>query len=170
MSKHTQPLSVILLKSMQIAIDEITNEIIQQGHSNTGALVRSVKPHIKLIEDGLRGEITMLDRYIFIQNKTPGARIPFAGGRKGKGKIKSKYIQALISFFKRKGAENAVSAAFATAHKQKKEGRPTKGSFLFSKNGRRTGFLNYSLKNIEQRIYERLSIDISKYINFTING
>ena len=31
--KHTQPLSVILLKSMQIAIDEITNEIIQQGHS-----------------------------------------------------------------------------------------------------------------------------------------
>jgi hypothetical protein len=170
MGKHDQPLSVMLLKSMQIAIDEITNELKQQGHNNTGALIRSIKPHIKIISDGLRGEITMLDRYVFIQNRTPGARIPFAGRRKGRGKGKSKYIQGLISFFKSKGAQNPISAAFATAYTQKKEGRPSKGSFLFTKNGRRTGFLNYSLKNIEQRIYERLSIDISKYINLQING
>ena len=95
-------------------------------------------------------------------------RIPFAGGARAKGRLKSKYIQAPISFFQAQRAENAVSAAFATVT-SKKDGRPTKAHFC-SQNGSRTGFLNYSLKNIEQRIYERLSIDIYKYIQFQING
>lgn len=163
-----KPLSVIILNSLEIAISEIKKELADQGHNHSGKLSRSIKPHLKLISDGIRGEITMLERYIFINTRTPGARIPFSG-RTGRGG-KSKFIQALIKYFREKGFANPKRAAFATAYKMKKEGRPTKGSRLFSKNGRRTGFLEHGLKDIEERIYERLRIDITKYIKFEING
>lgn len=144
----------------------ITQELIAQGHNNTGALIGSITRRIKSLDDGMVGEISMNDYYNFVNDRTPGSRIPFSGSR-GKGG-KSLYIQALIKFFKQKGAENPISAAFATAHKQKKEGRPTRGSFLHSSNGRRTGFQEASLKAIEDEVYSQMGGDIEKIMELSI--
>lgn len=148
----------IIKKSLAIASQEFEIELEGQGHAG---LIKTMEERIRVVEGEVTGEIYMAYYYQFVNNFTPPAKIPFSG-RTGKGGT-SKYIEALIRFFERKGADNPKSAAFATAYTQKKEGRPTKGSYLFAPNGRRTGFLEYSLDKIEERIYNQLAEDLYQY-------
>lgn len=159
-------LQEIIEQSLRIASEEIKSELMAQGHNNTGALINSIEGIVRDIEGGIRGELYMLERYIYINNPTPSSRIPY-GGRTGAGGT-SKYIQGLIEFFKSKGAQDPKAAAFATAAKHKKEGRPTRGSYLFSNNGRRLGFLEASIIPIRERVYAQLEKDIEQYIELQV--
>jgi hypothetical protein len=153
-------LNTIISRALDIAVKAIKKELRDQGHNNSKQLSDSIEGKIITVTNGLRGELYMLDRYKFINLYS--SNIPFSGSR-GVAK-KSKYIQALIKFFKSKGAKNPISAAFATAWKQKKEGRPTKGSYLFSKNKRRTGFLDVGLASVEEQIFELISTEVNNAI------
>lgn len=157
-------LQTIFDKALDLAIQEIQEELRNQGYGG-GPLEKDIVK--KLVQaEGLTGELWMNFYYQWVNNPTPGARIPFSG-RTGKGGT-SKYIQALIDFFKRKGAKNAISAAFATAYTQKREGRPTRGSYRFSRNGKRTGFLQESLPRIQERIFSLISQEVERYIQLEI--
>lgn len=152
----------IIISMLEIAREEISIELKAQGHDSSGQLVGSIETKINETIEGMRGELYMAYYYEFVNNFTPPSKIPF-GGRSGRGG-KSKYIEGLISFFTRLAAQNPISRAFATAYTQKKEGRPTKGSYLFSSNGRRTGFLEAAHSKIAERGLDKIAEDYEKYI------
>lgn len=152
----------IIISLLEIAREEISVELRAQGHDQSGKLVASIETKINETIEGFRGELYMAYYYEFVNNFTPPSRIPF-GGRSGRGG-KSKYIEGLIDFFTRLAAQNPISRAFATAWTQKREGRPTKGSYLFSSNGRRTGFLEAAHEKISERGLNQIAEDYEKFI------
>lgn len=128
---------------------QLREELREQGHYLTGALQNSIE--YRIYPRGTTvvvAEMMALDYGVFMELGVPASRIPYSGGRQGGGG-KSKYIQGLITFFQKRGLgeREAMSAAFATANVQKREGMPTNGSFAFSSNGRRTGFVSETLEN-----------------------
>ena len=76
------------------------------------------------------------------------ARVPY---RRGAGAGESKYIDALIRWIEvikpGLGEAETKSFAFAIANKAKQEGHPTKGSFSFTQNGRRTEWVKFAITN-----------------------
>lgn len=84
--------------------------------------------------------INMPAHYEIVNRGIKRNRIPFG---KKTGQKTSKYINALIDFFKSKGKseKNSKSFAFATAKKQKEEGMSTIASKRFSETGQRQKFI-----------------------------
>lgn len=134
------------------AIDELIKQFVAQGHKHTGKFINTLRKEIKKLPGVVQGLIYMQDYGTYVNNGVSAANIPFSGtAAKGQGKgTRSKYIMGLQSYFIFKGLseKEALSAAFATAHKHKKEGMPSKGSFSFSQNGKRTGFIQDSIDNL----------------------
>lgn len=122
---------------------DIKQELTDQGHVHTGKLLKSVKFNVNETSD-INLDVEMLDYHQFVEHGVKATRIPFGGKRTGKKR--SKYIEALIAYFKAKGKalKEAKAAAFATAHKHKEEGMPTKASKAYSKNNRRLDFIKES--------------------------
>lgn len=129
---------------------ELRRELREQGHYLTGALHDSIEYRVyKRGSTVAIAEMMSLDYGLILEVGVPASRIPFSGSRRGAGGGTSKYIQGLVTFFQKRGLNEreALSAAFATANVQKREGMPTNGSFAFSSNGRRTGFVSETLEN-----------------------
>lgn len=146
--------------------EDIKSELRLQGHVNTGELIKSVQSGVINKTDGADLEIEMNDYHVFVEHGVKAGRIPFGGRSKaGRGGV-SKYIQGLINYFisKGKSKEEAKRAAFATAHKHKDEGMPTKNSYKYSKNGRRLEFINEGTKSTKQ--IEQLETDILDQVDF----
>lgn len=150
MSRFESQLKKILSQNGQGIVSEIQNELKDQGHYNSGKLYKSTKSSISQTSEGFNLDVEMLDYQTYVEHGVKAGRIPF-GGKRSSAKT-SKYIQGLISFFRTKGLSNkeARGAAFATAHKHKMEGMPTKSSYRFSSNGRRLSFINESTKASKQ--------------------
>ncbi|MCS6930524.1 MAG: hypothetical protein NZM43_13635, partial [Saprospiraceae bacterium] len=129
-----------LEQQMRILRDLLAKELAEQGHRNTGALERSLTYEVKREGDKVVGAMMANIYAIYLEFGVPANRIPYTPGS---GAKRSKYIQGLITYFTTKGLNpsEAKSAAFATANVHKREGMPTRASFNFSSNGRRTGFL-----------------------------
>lgn len=127
-------------------IQELQKELTDQGHILTGKLRDSIELTDINIRNNSQEAFVSLQSYFEIldQGVRPG-RIPF---NPGSGRKSSKYIDALIKFWMLKkglGQEEATRAAFALAHKHKREGMPTQSSWQFSKNGRRMEFFTRTL-------------------------
>lgn len=163
-----------LLKVSGLGISEdIKSELRLQGHVNTGELIKSVQSGVINQTDGVDLEIEMNDYHVFVEHGVKAGRIPFGGRSKGGRGQTSKYIEGLIKFWTAKGKskEEAKRAAFATAHKQKSEGMPTRQSYEHSKNGRRTQFLNESTKStrqineLENNLIDQVDFEAQKILN-----
>ena len=130
---------------------ELRKELREQGHYLTGALHNSIEYRVyKRGSTVAIAEMMSLDYGLIMEVGVPASRIPYGGNRRGGGGGgTSKYIQGLVTFFQKRGLgeREAMSAAFATANVQRREGMPTNGSFAFSSNGRRTGFVSETLEN-----------------------
>ena len=131
---------------------ELRKELREQGHYLTGALHDSIEYRVYKRGSTIAvAEMMSLDYGLILEVGVPASRIPFSGTRRGGGASgrTSKYIQGLVTFFQKRGLSEreAFSAAFATANVQRREGMPTNGSFAFSANGRRTGFVSETLEN-----------------------
>lgn len=126
----------ILTEVGKVLNTELRNILKAKGHFNTGQLEGSIKSTIT--NDNLSGE--MFDYGHIVDDGTPAARIPF---RPGSGAKSSKYIDALIIYFRGKGLneKEAKSAAFATAKTQLKEGMSTRNSVRYSTTGNRNNFV-----------------------------
>ena len=141
------------------ALALIAEEWKKQGHNLTGKFVNELTYNISTNSESTK--IDLIDgnenAYGVILNKgVPADKIPFSPGSGAKS---SKYIAGLTNYAKlRMGAsdKDAVSIAFAIAHKHKKEGMPTQASKKYSKTGERTRFV----EAVETKITEIIKKEI----------
>lgn len=133
-------------------ISALSEELIAQGHRNTGALIKSFEGRVR--PDKLGVEIWGEKYAYYIDKGVKANRIPYTKGR-GRGG-KSKYIQALIEYFRQKGAADPKAAAFATANMHRKGGMPTNRSIRFSRTGARRGFIKFAFSKNKEQIDKEL--------------
>lgn len=119
-------------------------ELEQQGHRATGKLINSIAQRV---QDELNEAILYIEYLRYGNAVNTGVRPSRVPYTQGSGKRTSKFITALAEWVRLKRItsgldKDVMRATFAIARKMKKEGIPTKGSFRFSKNGRRTGWLD----------------------------
>lgn len=149
--------------------DLLAKELAEQGHRNTGALERSLSYEVKRNSDKVVGTMTANMYAIFLEFGVPASRIPYTPGS---GAKRSKYIAGLIQYFTTKGLSDseAKSAAFATARAHKREGMPTRASYRFSSNGRRTGFIRNTLSSELPTVVDELKSAGGKEVAIAIAG
>jgi len=139
-------LEKVLLKELNGWQDSLKQELKAQGHVLTGQLLNSIRFELTREGSKIVGVFFAADYGLIVNFGVKAANIPYGGGKTGAKT--SKYIQGLFSFFRRKGLSEreSLSAAFATAKTHKREGMPSRGSFKYSENGRRTGWIKEALK------------------------
>jgi len=135
-------------------------EIRAQGHVATGRGVNSLEG---VVIDG-RGERIVgglfVEEYMIIQDEgVTAARIPYSPGS---GRRFSRFIQGLIRWSEvvKPGMadEERLGFAIAVAKTMKKEGMPTRGSYSFSRNGRRTGWIESGVEDQREKIENELAL------------
>ena len=152
-----------------LIVDELRRQYRLQGHNLTGKLIASIEEKVTLTVTGAKVQVLIVDYGVIINNGTPASRIPYTPGS-GRGGT-SKYIQGLQNFARLRmglNAREALSVAFAIAKKQSKEGMPTKGSFRFSKNGKRTGAIEDTLEIIDNKIVELTSDFVEEIVTMNL--
>ena len=137
-------------------IVRLGQELTEQGHNLSGELIKSLEYQVRENAKGITISFLSSEYGEYVNRGVAADRVPFGGGRGGT----SKYIQGLIRFVERrmnlKGKE-ATSVAFAIARSHKREGMPTRGSYQYSRNGRRTGWVDTILTDDEQKIKDFVS-------------
>jgi hypothetical protein len=108
----------------------------------------------------------------FVNVGVSADRIPF-GGRKTGAKT-SAYIQGLIKYVLNRmgiGGAQGISIAFAIANAHKEQGMPTwkggksgRGSYAYTKTGKRTEFIEEAFKKGEKEIDEIVEGELSNYV------
>lgn len=133
-------------------------ELAQQGHKATGNLIRSIEPEITQSDlDLLVGAIFVLDYGIEVDTGTPASQIPTPADA---GRWR-RYLQELLDWTFVIEPNIRLNERWrwvrGTAKAHAREGRPTKASVRFSKNGRRTGWIKHSFETPEaQNEFKRL--------------
>lgn len=134
-------------------IKALQMELIEQGHKATGNLVNSFEQRALSLPNSLVLEILMDDYGVYVNN----------GRQKGGKKVP---IDVLVAWIERKaivsGDKKVKSLAFAIQQTIHKEGSPTKGSFRFSNNGRRKGFIDFVISEELNDIYNELEEQVFK--------
>lgn len=122
----------------KLIIASLQKELIQQGHQASGNLVNSFEQRVIEVPNSIVIEILMDEYGIYVNEgrKTGGKKVP---------------INVLVDWIERKaivnGDKEVKGLAFAIQQTIHKEGIPTKGSFKFSNNGRRKGFIDFVIDN-----------------------
>lgn len=153
------------------AIQYIGDEWEAQGHNMTGAFRQDMRYEIERGTDSVKIRVydgTERGYGKILDDGVPADRIPFTPGV-SRAK-RSKYIQGLIGYAKqRMGAadKDAISIAFAIAHKHAQEGMPTKASERFSRTGARTRFVEAVSDRIKEMVKKEIneSIKNGNYVN-----
>lgn len=154
-------------------LKEILAEAARQGHTLSGKLAREAKvvTYGNPLLDDLIGVQVLLPPYATQLDKgVKRNRVPFASNRTRNRNRKgtSDYIGALMDFFKKRypsaSTARTKELAIRTAKVAKITGHPTPGSFQYSTNNARLGFIeksvaNTSLKAIESKMNIRPFIE-----------
>jgi hypothetical protein len=139
-------------------VRDIRKELATQGHNLSGSLSNSVQGKITSDdEDGFELDIEHVKYGTYVNYGVDASRIAYYPGS---GRKTSLYIQALTDWVQRRGMATEEKAArgiaFAIARTHKKEGMPSRGSYAFSGNGRRTGFVTYTADQAEPDIEQAI--------------
>ena len=143
----------LLQEPANLLKNELIESLKDQGHYNTGRLAESLEVEITQQGGIMKATIRMLDYGLILETGVPASRVPF-GGQRG---AFSEYLQGLMDSY---GWD--LGTAIRVAKTAKIEGRPTAGSFKFSKNGKRTGFIadvltsTQTLDKVAQIVLEKL--------------
>lgn len=167
----TQEARNILEQLTDFLAGAIGEEIILQGHNNTGSLLESVRLTINEVFSGIVIEASTLDYGTYLNTGRRAGTMP--------------PVNAIKRWVEQRGIasqeKEVNSIAWAIATKIKQEGIPTRGAMKFSKNGRRTNWIEAVLFDNEQIITDYIEramgaqieivlTDITKQINRVING
>ena len=131
----------------KLIIASLQKELLGQGHKATGNLINSFEQRDIELPNSIVIEILMDEYGIYVNEgrKTGGKKVP---------------ISVLVEWIERKaiasGDKEVKSLAFAIQNTIHKEGIPTKGSFKFSNNGRRKGFIDFVIDNELDDVYNEL--------------
>lgn len=154
----------IMVRIMLVLKAGAQKELEDQGHVLTGKLRDSIQVQAREVENEvIRGIMTGEPYGLALNDGVPGENIPYT---RGSGAKSSKYIDGLIRFFKLRGKSDieAKRAAFATANVHKKEGMPSRGSFRYSKNGRRKGFIDHAVADNYEDIDKMIETELGDWI------
>ena len=131
----------------KLIIASLQKELIEQGHKATGNLVNSFEQRVIELPNSIVIEILMDEYGIYVNEgrKSGGKKVP---------------INVLVDWIEKRaiasGDKEVKSLAFAIQQTIHKEGMPTKGSFKFSNNGRRKGFIDFVIDNELDEVYKEL--------------
>jgi hypothetical protein len=131
----------------KLIIASLQKELLGQGHKATGNLINSFEQRVIELPNSIVIEILMDEYGIYVNEgrKTGGKKVP---------------INVLVEWIERKaiasGDKEVKSLAFAIQNTIHKEGIPTKGSFKFTNNGRRKGFIDFVIDNELDDVYNEL--------------
>lgn len=155
----------LLQKTGDLINYNLAIEIAAQGHHLTGGLERSIKGSVIIAGSANILTGTMAFYGGILNAGVTADRIPYSDTPTGAKT--SKYIEGLKAFWMLKGLseKEATSAAFATAKKQKKEGMPTAGSYLFSETGQRKRFIQIVDDAISPEVNNMISDGFDTIIN-----
>ena len=137
----------------KLIIASLQKELLGQGHKATGDLINSFEQRVIELPNSIVIEILMNEYGIYVNEgrKTGGKKVP---------------ISVLVEWIERKaiasGDKDVKSMAFAIQNTIHKEGIPTKGSFKFSNNGRRKGFIDFVIDNELDGVYNELEQQVFK--------
>jgi hypothetical protein len=159
----------LLQKAGHILSSGLVYELVNQGHHLTGALENSIKSEVVATENQTTNTGTMFLYGMYVNFGVAPDRIPYGGTPTGAKT--SRYIQGLKSFWMLKGLseEKALSAAFATAKKQKIEGMPTVGSYQFSDTGQRRWFILNTGGKVDLQLDQIMSDGLDGIIDTLFN-
>lgn len=143
--------------------DELKEELRAQGHYLTGALERSIDSKFVDQGDTIAREIVANDYAETLNTGIPSSKINIndAGYIAGL----TRYAEQRFGYF----GEQAKTVAFQIAAKHKKEGMPTKNSYQYSENNRRTHAIDVSVENnleTDRLMESGLSQEIDEVFNF----
>lgn len=153
-----------------LAIQAVAIEWKAQGHNLTGKAIQELETRIVEKADSTIIEGYVIDYMATINEGVPASRIPYT---RGSGARSSQYIRGLTDYVKRrmgKSDREAQKIAFAIASRHKREGMPTRASRRFSKTGKRTGFIEQALTDIEPELAQLIEQGVEKSINFVIDS
>lgn len=135
-------------------------ELVQQGHNNTGTLIESVRMTVTESLEGVVIECSTLDYGTYLDTgRRPGKMPP---------------VDALKKWVEQRGIASEQreiqSIAFAIGKAIEREGSPTRGAYKFSKNGRRTNWINEVLAGNEEIIAEKIDAALTADYEVKINN
>ena len=127
-------------------VDKLRNELEEQGHNDTGALIRSINGVVRQSGNSYTIEISAVGYAKYLETG-------IAAGNWVN-------VYALAEWVERKGIatgeKEIKSAAFAIRRKIYNEGSPTRGSYKFSGNGRRKEFITVVMDENAIAIFDML--------------
>jgi len=141
-------------------------ELEDQGHRATGRLIASVVAKVKATMDAIELELSHLDYGIIVNTGLSAERVPYS---RGSGAKSSKFIEALMGWIRLRGIGGGLDKtvrgiAFAIATTMKKEGMPTRGSYRFTSNGRRTMWIDYIYNRYNVQWQDDVEVITGDYI------
>jgi len=155
----------ILQEAAPVINEGLKKVFDEQGHHLTGAWEDSI--HSEVSGDQIIGYANTYGSIVDAGVRPD--RIPYGDTPTGAGT--SKYIQGLVLFWKAKGLDDkeALSAAFATAKVQKKEGMSTWGSRDFSATKDRQHFIEEAQKEVSPKVDTMITRGLDDLINEELN-
>jgi len=162
-----------LIRRFQNALNGLAfkakRELLAEGHRASGKGIDSIEGVITEESlDKLVGVIMANDYLVPVDTGVNAGRVPY---QRGSGAGKSKYIEGLLDWADiiKPGlsAKARKSFVFAVASTHKVEGIPSNGSYSYTTNGRRTGWIVNSFETERaERDFEQV-LDIVTY--FTLS-
>lgn len=149
-------------------IAQLALELSAQGHNMTGNLIASLESKIKTTAEGLVIEMFSAEYGEVLNTGIPAERVPY---RQGSGAKSSAFIAGLTRFAERRmglRGKDATRVAFAIARKMKREGMPTRNSYAFSRNGRRTRWVDAVLEENEPQLGAIILQFVGEHFEFLI--
>lgn len=172
MLKFAQQIKDNLQQLGDYLTQELTQELLKQGHKATGSLINSINYAVEFYKGALVLSMEYNDYGAVVNNGVKANRIPYGQSSGGGGK--SAYIQGLYNWVITKRLattdKEALGIAFSIAKTHQKFGMPTPKSFSFSRNGRRVGFQDYVLATKSDEIIEIIQQGVDVAIFGTLDN
>ena len=156
------------VKVAEVVLLAVRNELQGQGHNMSSSLSKSIEYEIKAEAQKVAIEYSLYDYGMILNYGVKPERIPYT---QGSGAKTSKFIEGLkrwVEYRTGKSGKEAQSVAFAIARTMKKEGMPTKGSYKYSKNGRRLNWIGEGIQEATPEVTKLINEVFSEVIESVV--
>lgn len=135
----------------------LVQELTQQGHVATGALVRSVIAVTQEMLDGIETSISHLKYGVELNTGIPASKVPRGGSAEY-----SILLNNLIKWIRFKKLVHGASKEYRFARniirKAQKTGFPTPGAYKFTRNTRRTRWIDYTVSTYQVKWEQKIEV------------
>lgn len=150
----------------------LKQELSEQGHRASGNLIKSVVHTVSQTLDNIE-TVIYHDKYgVYVNFGVMPSRVPFTISRNRAPRApgtESKFIRALMNWIRLKNIAQGLDkdikqVAFRMAFTMKREGIPTKGSFRFARNSRRTRWIDYVFQQYGVKLEDKATMQSQQIV------